>query len=71
MKHLDLLGNYYLTSFLLTAVAALAPLVLHDTSLIKAVLCGRSGRAASGVKRGLLLQSISLESAEKHDHKHR
>ena len=67
MKHLDLLSNYYLMSFLLTAVAALAPLLLHDTSLFTAVLCGRSGRGAAGIKRGLLLRSVSSESDGKRD----
>ena len=67
MKHLDLLSNYYLMSFLLTAVAALAPLLLHDTSLFTAVLCGRSGRGAAGIKRGLFLRSVSSESDGKRD----
>eukprot|EP01043_Picozoa_sp_COSAG02_P052400 COSAG02_NODE_5638_length_4164_cov_5.215498_1_plen_901_part_00 len=64
MKHLDLLSNYYLTSFVLMGIAAIGPLVLYDTSLVKATCCGSgSGR---GLRSGLLLRSLSRsESTER------
>ena len=58
MKHLDLLSNYYLTSFVLMGIAALGPLLLYDTALVKETCCGGNTR---GLAHGLLLRSLSRE----------
>ena len=62
MKYLDWLGHYYLMAFVFTGIAAVTPLILYDSSLIRATLCGgNGGRSVEGIKRGLLHRSISSE----------